>query len=149
MLLDNWKALAIGLAAYAREFLPDVRRGALALRLPLGVGYVAGAFGNDGYAEDSRARTEVAALRERLQQAGLEELSFGLSKDGHTWALLVGPGRSQQQTPDDGIPAEALVAFVDDAVWDAWKIACGLPPLETSAGGSYPTLADETAAGVR
>lgn len=149
MLLDNWNALATGLAAYAREFLPDVRRGAMGLRLPRGVGHVNGVFGNDGYAEDTRVKTEIAALREELQEAGLDELGFGLSEDGHSWALLVGSGRSQHQTSNGGIPAEALVAFLDDAVWTAWRMACGLPPLEASAVGSCAAPAEKTGAGVR
>ena len=40
MLLDNWNALATGLAAYVREFLPHARRGAFTIRLPRGVGRV-------------------------------------------------------------------------------------------------------------
>lgn len=63
-------------------------------------------------------KTEVAALRGRLQEAPLEELGFGLSEDGHAWVLLVGPGPSQRQA-SGGIPAGALAAFLDDAVWDA------------------------------
>jgi hypothetical protein len=53
-----------------------------------------------------------------LQEAPLEELGFGLSEDGHAWVLLVGPGPSQRQA-SGGIPAGALAAFLDDAVWDA------------------------------
>ena len=41
-------------------------------------------------------------------------------------------------TSGGGISAEALAAFLDDAVWDAWRVACGLPPLETSAGRAGP-----------
>ncbi len=158
MLLDNWNALATGLAAYVGEFLPHARRGSLTIRLPRGVGHVIGVFGNDGYAEDARVKTEVAALRGRLEEAVLDELGFGLSEDGHAWALLVGPGPSQRQTSGAGIPAEALAAFLDDAVWDAWRIACGLPPLETSAGRADPVqcsvpagraMTGKTGAGVR
>jgi hypothetical protein len=133
MLLDNWNALAIGLAGYVREFLPHARRGAVAIRLPRGAGQVIGVFGNDGYAADGRVKQEVAALRRQLQGAALEELGFGLSEDGLAWALLVGPGPSPWQTSGGGTPAEALVAFLDDAVWEAWRLACRIPPLETSA----------------
>src|SRR5919199_1870196 len=123
MLLDNWNALATGLAVYVREFLPHARRGALTIRLPRSVGHVIGVFGDDGYTEDARVKTEVAALRERSQEAVLDELGFGLSEDGHAWALLVGPGPSQHKMSGGDIPAEALAAFLDDAVWDAWRIA--------------------------
>jgi hypothetical protein len=138
MLLDNWNALATGLAAYVREFLPHARRGALTIRLPRGGGHVVGVFGNDGSAADGRVKTEVAVLRRRLQEASLDELGFGLSEDGHAWALLVGTGPSQRQTSGGGIPAEALAAFLDDAVWEAWRSACGLPPLKTSAESADP-----------
>jgi hypothetical protein len=158
MLLDNWNALAIGLAGYVKEFLPHARRGALTLGLPRGVGQVIGVFGNDGYAADARVKHEVAALRRRLQEATLAELGFGLSEDGHAWALLVGPGSTQWHTSSGEIPAKALVAFLDDAVWEAWRLACGLPLLETSAErvnplrcpapADLPTIS-ETGAGVR
>src|SRR4051812_47946147 len=98
MLLDNWNALATGLASYVREFPPRARRGALTIRLPGSAGRVIGVFGNDGYATDARVKTEVATLRGRLQEAVLDELGFGLSEDDHAWALLVGPGPSQHQT---------------------------------------------------
>lgn len=133
MLRDNWIALAIGLAAYVREFLPHARRGALTIRLPRGTGEVTGVFGNDGYAADGRVKKEVTELRRRLREAALEEFGFGLSEDGHAWALLVGPGPSLGQTSGGGIPAEALAAFLDDAGWEAWRLACGLLPLGTSA----------------
>ncbi len=89
MLLDNWAPLATGLARYVREFPFDSRRGALPIRLPGDNGQIIGAFGNDGYTTDGRAKQEVAALRQRLREAVLEELGFGLSEDGHAWALLV------------------------------------------------------------
>ncbi len=82
MLLDSWAPLATGLARYVREFLPGSRRGALPIRLPGGNGQIVGVFGNDGYAADGRVKQEVAALRQRLREAALEELGFGLSEDG-------------------------------------------------------------------
>jgi hypothetical protein len=158
MLLDNWNALATGLAAYVREFLPYTRRGALAIQFPRGVGQVVGVFGNDGYAVDVRVKEEVAELRRRLEGAALKEMGFGLSEEGSAWALLVRPGASLCQTSAGGIPTETLVAFLDDAVWEAWRIACGIPPLETSAErvdplrcpapAGVPTIS-ETGAGTR
>lgn len=92
--------------------------------------------------------SEVAALRKRLQEEALDELGFGLSEDGHAWTLLVAPGPSQRPTSSDRIPAEALAAFLDDAVWEAWRIDCGLPPLRTSAertgGARRPMLTTVT-----
>ncbi len=132
MLLDNWDALATGFASYVREFLPHAPRGALTIRLPRGVGHVIGVFGNDGDAADGRAKAQVAVLRKRLQEAGLDELGFGLSEDGHTRALLVGPGPSPRHTLGGETPAEALAAWLDDAVWEAWRIACEAPPPRAS-----------------
>jgi hypothetical protein len=135
MLLDNWDTLATGFASYVREFLPHAPRGALTIRLPRGVGHVTGVFGNDGYAADGRVKTQVAVLRRRLQEAALDELGFGLSEDGHTWALLVGPGSSQRHTLGGESLPEALAASLDDAVWEAWLIACEARPPEPSPEG--------------
>lgn len=132
MLLDNWNPLAVGLANYMREFRPHVQRGALVIRLPRGTGQLVGAFGNDGYTAEDRVKREVSALRWLLGKAALEELGFGLSDDGHTWALLVRPGKFRCDPPGAEIAPEALTAFVEDAVWEAWRLACTLPPLEAS-----------------
>lgn len=149
MLLDNWNALATGLATYVREFLPRARRGASAIRLPLGAGEVVGVFANDGCTADERMKTEVAALRRRLQEAALEELGFGLSEDGQAWALLIGQGPSQRQGSGTSIPAEALAAFLDDAVWEAWRVACKVPFLETSGETEEPVQWPGTTGGRR
>ena len=132
MLLESWAPLANGLARYVREFLPDSRRGALPIRLPRGQGQVVGVFGNDGYAADGRVKREVAALRRRLREAALEELGFGLSEDGHTWALLIRPGRPPCDPSGVEIAPVGLTAFVDDAVWEAWRRACAGPAQEVS-----------------
>ncbi len=132
MLLDNWNALAIGLAAYMRESRPHVPRGALVIRLPRGTGQLVGAFGNDGYTTDDRVRREVSALRRRLGKAAFEELGFGLSEDGHTWALLIRPGRPPCDPSGVEIAPVGLTAFVDDAVWEAWRRACAGPAQEVS-----------------
>jgi hypothetical protein len=135
---DHWGPLAVGLAAYVREFLPRPQRGTATISLPGGAGRVIGVFGNDGYAADGRVKREVAALRQRLQEAGLGEVGFGLSEDGHAWALLVGPGPFPCQTSGGGTSPEALAAFLEAAVWEAWRRACGLPPPEPSARGVEP-----------
>lgn len=140
MLLDSWAPLATGLARYMRKFLPDLRRGALPIRLPGGNGQIAGVFGNDGYTVDERVKQEVAALRQRLREAALEELGFGLSEDGHAWALLVLPTATPRQSSgDDGDVAQALIAFLDEAVWEAWRRACGVPQTQPSEESvNYP-----------
>src|SRR6185437_9385405 len=102
------------------------------IRLPRGTGQLVGAFGNDGYTKDNRAQREVSALRRRLQEVALEELGFGLSDDGHTWALLVQPRTLPCDPPGFEIAPEAVAAFVDKAVWAAWQLVCTVPPREAS-----------------
>lgn len=46
-------------------------------------------FGNDFLDGDERARLRVRSLRRQLHSVGLEELGFGLSRDGRGWALVV------------------------------------------------------------
>ncbi len=136
MLLDNWDALAAALATYVREFLPGPRRGALPVRLPAGAGQVVGVFGKDGYTADDRVKSEVAVLRQRLQEAGRTELGFGLSEDGFAWALLVGPGPSRCEAFEcAGAPIEALAAWLDDAAGEAWRVARGHRNSAAPAGG--------------
>lgn len=52
-------------------------------------------FGNDGFLQDHRTRAQVSILKQKLQDAGIAELGFGLdmrSEDeadrGYTWALV-------------------------------------------------------------
>jgi hypothetical protein len=138
-LSDNWDAVAAGLAAYVKEFLPHCRRGAIPVRLPAGAGQVVGAFGNDGYSADDKVRAEVAVLRQRLREGGRTELGFGLSEDGHAWALLVcADALPCRASEDGGATAKALAAWLDDAVWDAWGVACGLPLSEDSTWAGEP-----------
>jgi len=102
------------------------------IRLPCGTGQLVGAFGNDGYTTDDRVQREVSALRRQLQEVVLEELGFGLSDDGHTWALLVRPRTLPRDSPGFEIAPEALAAYVDKAVWAAWRLACAVPSKEAS-----------------
>src|SRR5262249_35859525 len=98
MLRRNLNDIACGLAAHVRKNLAGVERGAVPIRLvedapgPLrGVegGAAVGIFGNDNYIAEMKARREVELTRQRLRQIGVEEVGFGLSPDGYTWALLV------------------------------------------------------------
>jgi hypothetical protein len=89
MLLDNWDAVAAGVATYARENLSAQPRGAVSIRYPAAGLVFVGLFGNDDYAGEERARREVDLLRERLREQGLEVLGFGVGEGGRGWALLV------------------------------------------------------------
>lgn len=129
-MLDNWDALAAGLATYVREFLPHQRRRALPVRLPAAAGQVVGVFGNDGYATDDRVKKEVDVLRQRLREDSHEEVGFGLSEDGHAWARVVGPS---PRPAFGGASGAALAAGLDDAIWEAWRVAFGHPLSGVSA----------------
>ncbi len=132
----NWNEVASNLALHARckfFFLP---RGAVPVRLmedDVVTGrivedgtVVIGVFGNDNYLSDGRVRTEVDLVRERLRDAGAEEVGFGLSPDGFSWALLVrADGQRYQTAIGRAFQKELLKAFLDDAVEGAWQNACG------------------------
>jgi hypothetical protein len=82
-------------------------------------------------------KQEVARVRQQLQEAELEEMAFGQSQDGQAWVVLVRPRPSPARAPDgEKIAADALTTFLDEAVWRAWRLACGIPPLEPSPGMS-------------
>ena len=78
-------------------------------------------FGNDGYRQVEAVRTQVEVLRQLLEEAGIQELAFGLderkewsgkpvSSVGYTWALLV---RSDN------------LSGLHRMVWEAHRIAHG------------------------
>ena len=48
-----------------------------------------GVVRNDDYRNDDKVCREVALVRDGLREAGLEEVGFGTSHDGYSWALLV------------------------------------------------------------
>jgi hypothetical protein len=101
------------LARQAAEFAADnlfhVHRGTFRW-----CGYAA-IFGNDGYARDERSRLQVDILRQYLDEAGIEEVAFGLDERtvdpddgtpieaddrGYTWAMLVRPRNAGAPLPD-------------------------------------------------
>jgi hypothetical protein len=105
----DWDAEARRAANLVGTHLLRAHRGAMPWEAP----GTCAVFGNDGYADDPRARREVELVRDHLRSAGLDELGFGVcDEDGCTWALLV--------RADDH---EGLF----DAVWDAWGDACNNP----------------------
>src|SRR5438477_11627859 len=81
--------LATILATYARTKLSDVHRAALLVRCTQDGSLVAAVIGNDDFLSNAQARREVELVRTQLRHASVEELAFGLSQDGHSWALLV------------------------------------------------------------
>lgn len=127
MAFYDWKKFASAVATFARTKLPSVQRGALLIRC-LGDGnVVAAVFGNDNYLEDRRVRRELELIRRRVADAPAEELAFGLSLDGYSWALLVRTDNSKYKTQaGKAFHTEMLKVFLDDAVQGAWRNACGV-----------------------
>jgi hypothetical protein len=136
MFAVSLQEVATGLARHVREQWSFVPRGSVPVRLvddtdgPVRIiedgTAVVGVFGNDNYLMDARARCEVELIRKRLHEMDAEEVGFGLSADGYTWALLVRVNEERYQTlPGKVLQKELLKIFLGDAVSRAWNLACG------------------------
>jgi hypothetical protein len=135
MLPKNLQAVATDLATHVRQnwcFLP---RGAVPVRLIEETNgrihfvedgsAVVGVFGNDNYLADAKARREVELMREQLRESDAEEVGFGLSRDGFSWALLVRVNDTHYTTAaGKTLQKELLKIFLEDAVYRAWRHAC-------------------------
>jgi hypothetical protein len=141
MLRRNLNDIACGLAAHARKNLTSVERGAVPVRLvddsagsvrAIEEGTVLGLFGNDNYIAESKSRREVELTRRRLPDFGAEEVGFGLSEDGYTWALLV-HCRDRRFKTETGkaMQREMLKIALEEAVGRAWRDACDAQPTVT------------------
>jgi hypothetical protein len=148
----SWNETANGLARQVRKTYAFVKRGVVPLRFvddsvspprfvddaPL----VVGVFGNDSYLWDDKTRREVDMVRERLKEMPVEEMGFGLSDDGHTWALLVGTDHGRYQTKAGRVmQKELLKALLEQTVWNAWRQVAGMPVdnrLEDGASAGAP-----------
>jgi hypothetical protein len=141
MLTRTLNDIACGLAAHVRKNLAFVERGALPVRLVddtaglvrvVEEGAVLGVFGNDNYIAETKARREVELTRRRLREFGAEEVGFGLSQDGYTWALLVRCAQHRYQTETGKALQRELLKFkLEDAVGRAWRDACDAEPTLT------------------
>jgi hypothetical protein len=128
----HWNAVATDLAMHARKHFACLERGAVPVRLmeeePAAGRFlddgnaIVGVFGNDNYLADCRVRREVELIRQRLRDAFAEEMGFGLSQDGYSWALLVRVDGSRYHTAiGKAFQKELLRAFLEDAVQKAWE----------------------------
>ena len=141
MLRGRLNHIACGLAAHVRKNLASVERGAVPVRLvddaagPLRViedGAVLGVFGNDNYVAESKARREVELTRGRLRECGGEEVGFGLSPDGYSWALLVRCQQPRYKTETGrAMQRELLKIALEETVSRAWRDACDAEPTLT------------------
>lgn len=126
MIPIDWNDTARGIAAYMQQFRPLVERGALRLHCETAdvpadaeLPAVVSVFGNDNQVAGRRA---VQLLRNRLQDSDLEELGYGESADGSSWAMLIGSAQNPCQTKIGKMfQAEIMQVFLDDLVWRAWQ----------------------------
>jgi hypothetical protein len=124
----DWNETAREVADFVQQLRPIVDRGAIPLQLDARDAVagedepvVVGMFGNDNDPGNSGSR-EVELVRNRLQDSPLEELGYGESSDGSTWALVIGAVQSPCLTPTGHrFQRELLQIFLDDLVWRAWN----------------------------
>jgi hypothetical protein len=120
------RTFASNLATYVRLRMADVPRSALVVRCT-GDGSMLGAvFGNDQYLANHLVKKEVGLIRQQLRQVGMEELGFGLSHDGQSWALLIRTDLDKLQTSAaKALRTEMVRSYLEELVWAAWRTACG------------------------
>jgi hypothetical protein len=116
----------VQMATYVRHRFPTQERGALLVKAAADGDIVVGVFGNDRFVFDKRTVREVELVREWLTAAGARELGFGVSPDGHSWAMLVQIDSRRYGTPAGRMfYAELVRAEVEEEVERAWLVACG------------------------
>ena len=116
---------ATQVATHVRQKFADRERGALLFEDTPASGLVLVVFGNDGYVIDKRVGVEVELVRRWLTAAGAREQDFGVSPDGHSWAMLVrvdDPG--YRTSVGRAFYAELARAEVEEEVGRAWVAAC-------------------------
>lgn len=130
MTCDNWNQTAAGLANYLRQFRSVVERGAVSIQVERDPNAHArkddpmliSVFGND-HAYEDLAQREIELVRQALEEIGLQELAFGLSADGFTWAMVIGEKDNNLRTAAGRIfRREMLKYFLEDLVWNVWKM---------------------------
>jgi hypothetical protein len=124
---NNLNDFATILALYARKNLAAAPRGTLLIRSTRDGSMAVGVFGNDNYILDGKSRREAELVRRQLKEAAIEELGFGLSYDGYTWALLARPDDQRYQTVvGKMLQAELLKVRIEEMVEKAWEAAGGV-----------------------
>jgi hypothetical protein len=120
------RTFASNLATFVRLRMAHVERSALVVRCTADGTMIGAVFGNDRYLLNHLAKKEVALVREQLRQAGLEEIGFGLSHDGQSWALLIRTDVEGLQTATaKALRIEMYRSYLEELVWAAWRSACG------------------------
>jgi hypothetical protein len=114
----TWDEIAARMANEVNVKLMTVHRGAFNHN---GLAVV---FGNDAILDDKRSQRQVAEFRNLLKRLvvvseadgehGPEELGFGTSDDGYSWAMLVATHKEPSATLD-----------LHELIWCAWEAASG------------------------
>jgi hypothetical protein len=129
MMLETGNLSANILARFARENLFGIQRAAFRIRYNDEETVAVAVFGNDNYSADEGVRHEVEAIRQRLRDASIEELGFGLSPDGVTWALVLKVDNGRYHTAiGRAFQVEMVKAFLDDIITGAWRAAGAISP---------------------
>jgi hypothetical protein len=116
MVIHDWPMYANLLAALGRRSFSHVHRAAFRLDVDNETLVIA-LFGNDDYQTDGQVQKEIDGFRQDMEETGNEELGFGLSPDGRTWALVIKPDLDRNQTiPARIFQVEMLKSFLEDIV---------------------------------
>jgi hypothetical protein len=136
MALYNGKVSATLLAIYVRYKLSAVPYGTLLIRAVADGNLIAAVFGNESYLFNDAVKRQVELIRYWIRDSGTQELGFGISPDGHSWAMLIHVDHGSLQTvAGKTFHAEMFQCGLDDAVRKAWHTACGI----TADGGALAT----------
>ena len=120
------RTFASNLATFVRLRMAHVERSALVVRCTTDGNMIGAVFGNDRYLLNHLAKKEVASVREHLRRAGLEEIGFGLSHDGQSWALLIRTDVAGLHTATaKALRIEMYRSYLEELVWAAWRSASG------------------------
>jgi hypothetical protein len=142
MVLYTWNMFVAMLAVFVRENMKNIHRGTFKIRRS-GEGTLAlAAFGNEAYAADAAVQRDLDWIRKTLRSSGMEELGFGISPDGKTWAMVVQADDAQYQTAaGKAFHAEMLKELLDEIVLGAERAAqaCSRP------GMTWPSQAEQPA----
>jgi hypothetical protein len=125
------RTFASNLATFVRLRMAEVPRSALVVRCTRDGSMLGAVFGNDHYLGNHLAKKEVGLIRQQLRDAGIEELGFGISHDGQSWALLVRTDFDELKTNTaKTFRTEMYRSYLEELVWAAWRAACGAPAEE-------------------
>jgi hypothetical protein len=128
-----WDSAATDVAGNVRDNRYPFQRGLICIPCPSDGMVVAWLLGNDGFELRREVKRELELIRQGLKAAELEELGFGLSGDGHTWALALKADSQRYLTPaGKSLHLELLKIHLNDAILRAARqAACEFGPNRT------------------